>query len=71
MEMSVLYHQLNKTAYCTCRARVQINKQDYEMVQCDSCNEWYHCWCLGINVNDTSNDAEWICEFCTNIDDFM
>ncbi|XP_055922260.1 uncharacterized protein LOC129953275 [Eupeodes corollae] len=34
------------------------------MVQCDSCDKWYHYDCVG--VDDGVADVSWSCEFCTN-----
>jgi hypothetical protein len=34
------------------------------MIGCDSCEEWYHGTCLGIDVSQFEQDDVWICPYC-------
>ncbi|KAI7899337.1 uncharacterized protein BX663DRAFT_521358 [Cokeromyces recurvatus] len=48
-----------KKVYCIC-------KQPYNgkpMVQCDRCQEWFHCACVGFDP-DNEEDIDWICKSC-------
>ncbi|KAI8889295.1 hypothetical protein K501DRAFT_239181 [Backusella circina FSU 941] len=48
-----------KKLYCTCQ-------QPYNgkpMVQCDQCQEWFHCTCVEFDP-DTTDDVDWSCQSC-------
>ena len=36
-----------------------------EWVQCDKCENWYHCNCVGISAQDANNIDEYVCPYCT------
>ncbi|CEP08071.1 hypothetical protein [Parasitella parasitica] len=52
-----------KKLYCTCQ-------QPYNgepMVQCDSCEEWFHCTCVDFNPDNQEEDVDnvdWVCNSC-------
>lgn len=50
-----------KKVYCICQ-------QPYNgkpMVQCDRCEEWFHCACVGFNPDtEDEEDIDWICDSC-------
>lgn len=48
--------------YCSCRLP---ENNDYPMVQCDTCNEWYHFECTGVSADDISEECTWNCRNCT------
>ena len=48
------------TAYCMCRKPWQ----GRFMIQCDSCNEWYHGSCVNVTVTDALDIAEFKCPVC-------
>ncbi|GAN06081.1 PHD finger domain protein [Mucor ambiguus] len=52
-----------KKLYCTCQ-----RPYDGEpMVQCDTCEEWFHCSCVGFNPDNQEEDEEnidWVCSKC-------
>jgi hypothetical protein len=54
-----------KLKYCLCR-------QEYhsEMVGCDTCNEWYHCACIGISKSTADKLDSFSCIRCTLITSF-
>ena len=45
--------------YCSCRL---LDRGD-DMILCDTCKEWYHFTCVGIQVG-TKVDAKWYCDNC-------
>ncbi|KAG0166674.1 PHD finger protein 3 [Apophysomyces sp. BC1034] len=48
-----------KKLYCICR-------QPYNgdpMVQCDGCNDWFHCTCVQLDP-DEAEDIDWVCPTC-------
>ncbi|KAI9286788.1 hypothetical protein BC943DRAFT_319952 [Umbelopsis sp. AD052] len=52
--------QKSKKLYCICQ-------QPYDgspMVQCDSCQEWFHCSCVNLDPEE-AEDIEWTCESCS------
>ncbi|KAH8556164.1 hypothetical protein BGW37DRAFT_471337 [Umbelopsis sp. PMI_123] len=52
--------QRSKKLYCICQ-------QPYDgspMVQCDSCQEWFHCSCVNLDP-DEAEDIEWTCDSCS------
>lgn len=48
--------------YCTCEMP---EKEIYEMVACDECDNWYHLACIGLNKLPSAAE-EWICPNCKN-----
>ncbi|KAI8067711.1 uncharacterized protein B0P05DRAFT_573764 [Gilbertella persicaria] len=51
-----------KKLYCICQ-------QPYDgkpMVQCDKCEEWFHCTCVGFDP-DSQEDIDWICQTCRQV----
>ncbi|KAI8646337.1 transcription factor S-II, central domain-containing protein [Parasitella parasitica] len=52
-----------KKLYCTCQ-------QPYNgepMVQCDACEEWFHCTCVQFNPDNQEEDVDnvdWVCNSC-------
>ena len=46
--------------YCNCRL-----PEDDDMVQCDTCKEWYHFNCIGLSADDVSEGTNWDCQKCT------
>ena len=53
------------TNYCLCR-------QLYfgEMVGCDTCEDWYHFQCVGLNTNRAEKCDKYICPRCSLQDSF-
>lgn len=45
--------------YCHCRMPAQF---DTDMIECDSCNQWYHCSC--VKVNPAGLPLHWECSHC-------
>ncbi|KAK8794419.1 hypothetical protein WA171_003542 [Blastocystis sp. BT1] len=35
------------------------------MICCNSCNNWYHCECVGVNEDEAKQMDNFICEFCS------
>ncbi|KAL7318273.1 Transcription factor bye1 [Mucor circinelloides] len=52
-----------KKLYCTC----QRPYNGEPMVQCDTCEEWFHCSCVDFNPDNQEEDEEnidWVCSKC-------
>ena len=46
--------------YCTCRMA-----KDGEMIECSSCNEWFHVSCVKVSEAAlTTPDESWFCLDC-------
>jgi len=49
----------SELCYCYCRQTATL-----QMVQCDSCDEWYHFKCAGIHARDVQGDVDYQCGYC-------
>ncbi|CAI2161535.1 6629_t:CDS:2 [Funneliformis geosporum] len=49
-----------KSYYCFCRGKDDGSK----MICCDKCDTWYHCECIIMKAEDTSNYEHWYCAMC-------
>ncbi|KAI7889816.1 transcription factor S-II, central domain-containing protein [Mucor mucedo] len=53
-----------KKLYCICQ-------QPYSgkpMVQCDTCEEWFHCTCVGFDPDEQEDeDIDWVCQNCLQV----
>ncbi|CAG8477174.1 11130_t:CDS:2, partial [Funneliformis caledonium] len=49
-----------KSYYCFCRGKDDGSK----MICCDKCDTWYHCECIIMKAEDTSNYGHWYCAMC-------
>ena len=47
---------------CTCRLP---ESSDYNVIQCDQCQEWYHFCCM--NIQQKSVPASWLCINCQSL----
>jgi hypothetical protein len=47
--------------FCYCREMTDSG----DMVQCDTCDEWYHFRCLGLPKHSPILECNWICPPCT------
>jgi hypothetical protein len=51
--------------YCICgQGEVLKGEEKSEMVQCESCFEWYHYGCVGYTDALEDSENEWKCEWC-------
>uniref|UniRef100_A0A7N0RC30 RING-type domain-containing protein n=1 Tax=Kalanchoe fedtschenkoi TaxID=63787 RepID=A0A7N0RC30_KALFE len=53
---------------CKLRSGLESISEDPNMdtsIACDSCDLWYHAFCVGFDTNNTS-DSTWLCPRCTN-----
>lgn len=49
-----------KKVYCVC----QKPAGGHDMIQCDTCNEWFHDGCVGVNIDDYNGDTPYSCPRC-------
>ncbi|KAG1456129.1 hypothetical protein G6F56_006904 [Rhizopus delemar] len=52
-----------KKLYCVCQ-------QPYNgkpMVQCDHCEDWFHCACVNFDPDEQEDDMDWICDGCKEL----
>ena len=59
-QIGVSQSKEDETAYYMCRKPWQ----GRFMIQCDSCNEWYHGSCANVTVTDALDIAEFKCPVC-------
>ena len=57
-------YTFNKNEYCICKKPWGYQGR-YDMVCCDTCGEWFHCYCLNIRRIDVANN-DWNCSSCVN-----
>lgn len=56
--------------YCVCKkGEVRGKKDSTEMVQCETCFEWFHFDCAGIGAGTDLEDVRWTCEWCLDVAD--
>ena len=58
-------YTFSKVLYCVCRQR----HNNRDMICCDSCNDWFHCDCMGVNASDYGPNDLFTCRSCANIDE--
>ena len=46
--------------YCNCR----LPEDDFPMIQCDGCKEWYHFKCINVSPDDIPEETNWHCQKC-------
>ncbi|XP_074602431.1 nucleosome-remodeling factor subunit NURF301-like [Brevipalpus obovatus] len=51
----------NKKLYCICKTPYDSSKF---MVGCDSCHNWFHIECLGLNEETVKKKKSWVCNDC-------
>lgn len=56
-------HQEKRQA-CYCGA-----KSNDKMVQCDHCDEWFHCACIGVSEQQARQEENWGCGYCRAVPD--
>ncbi|GAB5591434.1 Transcription factor bye1 [Umbelopsis nana] len=54
--------QKTKKLYCICQQPYDGNP----MVQCDNCQEWFHCSCVNLDA-DEAEDMDWTCDSCPKV----
>lgn len=47
--------------FCAHSGTMQELSDDMSMVQCDTCSTWYHCACIGVNVDHFDNGESFHC----------
>ena len=47
--------------FCFCKMPAQL---DSEMIQCDSCQQWFHFSCVGVD-NSSKVPEQWYCDKCS------
>jgi hypothetical protein len=56
--------------YCVCKkGEVRRKKDSAEMIQCETCCEWFHFDCVGIEDGTDLGDSKWTCEWCRDVAD--
>ena len=45
------------------RGKSASSKNDVTWVECDTCEHWYHCFCIGVECEDFV-DRDFKCDFC-------
>jgi hypothetical protein len=53
---------LKPTLHCICRRPYKA--RDGGMIQCFTCNEWYHFSCIQMNMVEANSYARWHCDKC-------
>ena len=46
--------------YCICR----LADDHTRMIQCDSCEEWFHFRCVGLDESSLDDNFEYVCSKC-------
>ena len=62
-------YEFNKKHYCICNKSAKY-KAKQGMVACDTCNEWYHCYCMNVKRHELEN-VEWKCPSCVENNDML
>ena len=47
--------------YCVCQ---QPYNSDAAMISCDSCEEWFHCRCIGMAPTTARSMKKYVCPIC-------
>eukprot|EP00899_Mesostigma_viride_P023415 jgi/Mesvir1/4258/Mv22222-RA.1 len=50
--------------YCTCDMPYN---PDHFMIECDTCKEWYHPQCIGLQVEEIKTKGKWQCHDCVSL----
>lgn len=43
---------------------IVIDGDHLNWIQCDNCNKWYHCICVGLDEMENFDEEEWLCPNC-------
>ncbi|KAG2386899.1 hypothetical protein C9374_001934 [Naegleria lovaniensis] len=54
------------TLYCFCQQH-----SFGDMVECDNCNKWFHCSCVGENIEDYPGDVKYFCKYCKSLMEYQ
>ena len=57
-------YTFNKNEYCICKKPWGYRGR-HDMVCCDTCTEWFHCYCMDVRRADVAN-IQWNCPTCVN-----
>ena len=55
------YEEDERDLYCVCQQPYNV---DTAMISCDSCEEWYHCRCIGLTQTTARSIKMYICPVC-------
>lgn len=52
--------------YCICKRKYRLDQGG--MIQCNTCSNWYHFDCLGMNMEEVNSYYKYFCNDCRSID---
>lgn len=55
------YEDDERDLYCVCQ---QPYSTETAMISCDSCEEWFHCRCIGMAPTTARSVKKYICPIC-------
>lgn len=57
----VEYEESSDDVYCVCQ---EAYNTDAAMISCDSCEEWFHCRCVGVAPSTARTIKKYTCPIC-------
>ena len=55
---------LSKKVSCCPLCEGSNSDDDLPMISCDRCDNWFHCFCAGVNSSGPSKESDWFCKRC-------